>query len=152
DRLRRGLLRRRLHGVPCAPGPVSLHHESVNGWSTDQTAGRCKQLARQWCAWLKRQVPDWNIRPENIPVKIDADGLGSGVVDQAGEYNFIAVHGSGTACRSDDYPKVRSELWFNTAELARAGKVSFARLPAAVRQTLRQQALAVTWEVDGPGP
>src|SRR5262245_11195486 len=132
-------------------GPVSLHHESVNGWGTDQTAGRLKQLSRECCAYLKRLVPDWNLRPEDIPVKVDADGLGSGVVDQAGGFRFIPVHGLSPAPRSNDYPNVRSELWFNAAELARAGRLSVAGLPQEVRQTLKQQALAVTWKVDGQG-
>jgi hypothetical protein len=132
-------------------GPVSLHHESVNGWGTDQTAGRLKQLCREHCAVLKQEIPDWNIRPEDIPVKVDCDGLGSGVVDQKGEFRFLGISGSGASFRPVDYPNRRAELWFNAAEKARSGQLTLIRLPPEVRQVLRQQALAMTWKVDGQG-
>jgi len=132
-------------------GAVSLYHQSVNGWGLDQTAGRCKQLCREWCSYLKKSEPEWNIKPEDILVKIDVDGLGGGVVDQAGDYYFKGISSSNMSRWPADYPNKRSELWFAAAEKARTGQMGLARLPAKARQDLKQQALSVTWKVDGAG-
>lgn len=125
-------------------GAVSLHHEAANGWSTAQTAGRLKQLARQYAAVCSED-------PSVIPIKVDDDGVGGGVVDQAGDYNFIPINAGSSASRPADYPNRRSELWFQTASKAAAGLLSLARLPADVRQRLRQQAMAPTWKLDSAG-
>jgi hypothetical protein len=125
-------------------GPVSLHHESANGWSTSETAGRLKQLADQWgqhCGTEGKQ----------IIVKVDVDGLGAGVVDQRGDYQFIPISGASAALEQEHYPNRRSELWFATAERADEGRLSLARLPAEVRREIRRQAMAPTWRVDSQG-
>ena len=125
-------------------GPVSLHHESANGWSTTETAGRLKVLANQ----MGRLI---GVDGRQIPVKIDDDGVGGGVTDQADGYNFIAVSSGSKAIDEDGYPNRRSELWFATAERANDGQLSLARLPAEVRREMRRQALAPTWKLDGRG-
>jgi hypothetical protein len=125
-------------------GPVSLHHEAANGWSTSETAGRLKQLADRWgqhCGTEGRE----------LAVKVDDDGVGGGVVDQAGEYNFIPVSGASAAFESEHYPNRRSELWFATAERADEGRLSLARLPAESRREIRRQAMAPTWKLDNQG-
>jgi hypothetical protein len=82
-------------------GPVSLHHESMNGWSTSQTAGRLKQLCVQFAKWFndRQQTTRVKLQPEEIPVMIDADGVGGGVVDQADGFCFIPVSGAGSPGR-----------------------------------------------------
>jgi hypothetical protein len=132
-------------------GPVSLHHEERNGWTLDQTAGRLKQLCRELVAGLKREVPDWNIRPEDIPVHIDCDGLGVGVLDHREEFTWFEVHGMGRAADDQQFFNRRSELWFGPVGRARAGRLSLARLPAEVRQRLKRQAFAPLWKVNGSG-
>jgi hypothetical protein len=134
-------------------GPVSLHHESANGWDTAQTAGRLKQLCREWAAWATARLPANSapIPPERVLVKVDDDGLGGGVFDQHGEYQFIPIRAGSTADAPNDYPNVRSELWFVVADRARRGELSLAALPAKVRMELRLQALAPTWKLDSAG-
>lgn len=125
-------------------GPVSLHHEAVNGWSTSETAGRLKQLANQWgqhCGTEGRQVV----------VKVDDDGVGGGVVDQADGYQFRGLSASSEAVDPEAYPNRRSELWFAVAERADDGRLSLVRLPAETRRELRRQAMAPTWRLDSDG-
>lgn len=125
-------------------GSVSLHHESHNGWSTVQTAGRLKQLAAEYGARC-------GIDGRRVQVKIDDDGVGGGVVDQADGYRFDPVNAGTKAVEEDGYPNRRSELWFVTAELARHRRLSFARLAASDQRELRRQCMAPTWQVDNQG-
>ncbi|MCB0207719.1 MAG: hypothetical protein KDJ52_00225 [Anaerolineae bacterium] len=125
-------------------GPVSLHHEAANGWGTNETAGRLKQLADKWgqhCGTEGRQ----------IAVKVDDDGVGGGVVDQKEDYKFIPVSAASAAIEPERYPNRRSELWFAVAERADEGRLSLVRLPPEVRLELRRQAMAPTWKVDSQG-
>jgi hypothetical protein len=131
-------------------GPVSLFHETHNGWTLDVTAGRLKQLCREMTDYCVRKCQDLRLRPEDIPVKIDVDGLGGGVVDQAGDYNFIGVSGASTDCHQD-YKNVRTSLWFATVELAKQGKVNLAKLPRDMLALLRQQAMQPIWKVNAAG-
>lgn len=125
-------------------GPNSLHHESANGWGTDETAGRLKVLCNQW-GEKTHQLP------QQILCKIDDDGVGGGVVDQAGGYNFSGLSAANRAIDPEGYPNRRSELWFATAERAAEGNLSLARLPAEIRRELRRQAMAPTWKIDSQG-
>ncbi len=134
-------------------GSLSLHHESANGWSTAQTAGRLKQLAAEWAAWANRnQARDAApVEARKIPIYIDDDGVGGGVVDLAEGYCFIGVSAASIANRDEDYPNRRSELWFDVAERARQGKLVLRKLPAEVRLRLKTQALAPMWRLDAQG-
>lgn len=125
-------------------GPVSLHHESHNGWSTSQTAGRMKELSREYGARC-------GIDGRRMQWKVDDDGVGGGVVDQADGYWFEPVGAGARAVEAEDYPNRRSELWFVTADLARHRRISFARLAPADQRELRRQAMAPTWKVDNQG-
>jgi hypothetical protein len=125
-------------------GPVSLHHEAANGWSTAETAGRLKQLADQYgrhCGTEGRQ----------IVVKVDDDGVGGGVVDQRAGYRFVGLSANAVAVEPEGYPNRRSELWFAVAERAARGALSLARLDADTRRELRRQAMAPTWKLDSQG-
>lgn len=125
-------------------GPVSLHHEAANGWSTSETAGRLKQLANQYGQHSGTEG-------RTVAVKIDDDGVGGGVVDQADGYRFIAVGAGETAIEAEKYPNRRSELWFTVAERALRGDLSLARLDADTRRELRRQAMAPLWKLDSDG-
>lgn len=124
-------------------GGAALHHETHNGWSTDQTAGRLKQL----CGLHKQPGED----PKRIAVKVDDDGVGGGVTDQRGEYNFLAVSGASKALQEEDYPNRRSELWFTVAGRADKGDLDLSRLAPASLSLLRRQAMAPRWKVDSAG-
>ena len=135
-------------------GPVSLHHESANGWSTTETAGRLKQLAAQYAVWWNTEVRESSaekLKPQQVLVKIDDDGVGGGVVDQRGDYSFVPVSAAASALHPEDYPNRRSELWFTLRKRASEGRTSFARLPKDVRQRLRQQFMAPKWKLDSEG-
>lgn len=125
-------------------GPVSVHHERHNGWGVDQTAGRLKELCRE----LGKR---YDYLPERIPVKVDDDGVGGGVVDLRGEYQFVGVNAASVPRRPGDYPNKRSELWFQAVEKARKGLVALGHLPRADRTRLETQLLAPTWRLDGAG-
>lgn len=134
-------------------GPCSLHHERHNGWPTDRTAGRLKELAREWAAWHNRRLDPAAalLDPQCVRVKIDDGGVGGGVTDQADGFNFVPVTAQHPPCEPDRYDSTRSELWFAVAERARRGRLSLARLPRPVLARLRQQAMAPLWKLDGQG-
>jgi hypothetical protein len=125
-------------------GPVSLHHESANGWDTAQTAGRLKQVANEYGERC-------GIPGTDVLVKVDDDGIGGAVMDQRGEHRFVPVRASQVAFDYEGYPNRRSELWFAVSERANEGQLSLARLPAHVRQELRRQAMAPTYKVNSKG-
>lgn len=125
-------------------GPCSLHHESANGWDTAQTAGRLKQLARQWGQHC-------GIDGKDVLVKTDDDGVGGGVMDQREDFRFVGISAGSTALEYEGYPNRRSELWFSVAGRAADGQLSLARLPDGVRRELRRQAMAPTYKVNGKG-
>lgn len=125
-------------------GPVSLHHEAHNGWDTTRTAGRLKELAREYG---KRSGVDGN----RILVKIDDDGVGGGVVDQRDGYRFVPISAAARAIDSEGYPNRRSELWFAVAERAMSRDLDLSRLPKAVQAELRRQCMAPRWKLDSQG-
>lgn len=125
-------------------GPVSLHHEAANGWTTDITAGRLKQLADQWGRHC-------GVEGRRVLVKIDDDGVGGGVTDQRDGYRFVGIHAGSNAIETERYPNRRSELWFALAERALRGDLSLIKLAPETRIELRRQAMAPTWHLKSDG-
>lgn len=125
-------------------GPVSLHHEAHNGWDTVQTAGRLKELAREYGRHC-------GVDGVEIAIKVDDDGVGGGVYDQRDGYNFVRVNAGSKATDEEGYPNRRSELWFVTADRALHGQLDLSRLPASARRELRRQCMGPTWKVDSQG-
>ncbi|MCB1711066.1 MAG: hypothetical protein KDH96_00870 [Candidatus Riesia sp.] len=81
---------------------------------------------------------------EKIPVKIDANGVGAGVVDilyDAG-FNTVEIQVSGKAYEPEKYADIRSELWFNLRDKALDNMISFAGLPTYINNKLRIELLA----------
>jgi hypothetical protein len=124
-------------------GNCVLWHETHNGWSTSQTAGRLKSLAREY-----KQDGE---TPESIEIKIDDDGVGGGVVDQKGEFEFKPVSGAHVALMANDYPNRRSEMWFSVSERADRGWLDLSRLNANTLAIIRRQAMAPIWKLDSDG-
>ena len=125
-------------------GPVSLHHEAHNGWSTVQTTGRLKELSREYGNYT-------GMNPHDITVNVDDDGVGGGVVDNRDEYNFCPLSAASVAMEPEKYPNRRSELWFNVANRAMENRLSLARISVDVRRELRRQAMAPIWKLDSDG-
>lgn len=124
-------------------GACALHHETHNGWDTARTAGRLKQLCGQYAG----EGED----PRRVCVKIDDDGVGGGVTDQADGYRFFGCSGANRALEPAGYPNRRSEVWFVGAQLAGDNRMDLSRLSDDVRLLLRRQAMAPTWKVDSQG-
>ena len=111
------------------------------------------RLARENAKWAtdRRDRAAAPIDPDRIRIKVDDDGVGGGVVDQLGDFSVTPVSAAGAALDPEDYPNVRSELWFAVAERARRGRLSLARLTAAERRELKRQAMAPAWKLNGAG-
>jgi len=77
--------------------------------STMETAGRLIAFARKVKAEL---------------VKVDADGLGAGVVDRLREQGFpvAEVHFGGRAIEKDRFENKSAEMWWNLAEMLQKGE------------------------------
>lgn len=125
-------------------GPVSLHHEAHNGWRTNETAGRVKQLCAEW-------GQKTGVEAKKVKCKIDDDGVGGGVVDNAGGYAFYGVNAQSEAFEPEHYPRRRDELWFAVADRAIEGRVDFSQIEPEHLPELRRQFLAARWKIDGKG-
>lgn len=124
-------------------GSCVLHHETHNGWSTQQTAGRLKRLAKEFA------LPGQD--PLAARIQVDDDGVGGGVTDQRGEFDFAPIRGGQRAIEADGYPNRRSELWFAAADRAAEGRLDLSRLSATTQALLQRQLLAPTWRLDSQG-
>ena len=135
-------------------GPVVMSYEEHNGWGTDETAGRLKELAREWARWKTAQGhPNADpVSPRMVTIKVDDDGVGGGVVDQLKDgFTAVGVNSLGRASDRESYPNRRSELWFALTERARAGELNLGRLPLWVLAELKRQAMAPKWKLNGQG-
>lgn len=124
-------------------GPAVLHHETHNGWNTSQTAGGAKAAAKQ--------LVETGEDPQRVAIKVDDDGVGGGVTDQSGGWNFQAISGASRPVQAGDYPNRRSELWFSVAERADRGELDLSRLTPASRMLIRRQVMMPTWRIDAQG-
>jgi len=141
-------------------GPLSLHHESHNGWNVDKTAGRikelCSQYSHQYNSWA--QLPRPQMKPTDVDVLIEADGgLGVGVFshrDQFHRWKLVTVGGSSSIVdinNSKMYYNVRSQIWIEAARKAIAGQMDISRLAQDVKERLRLQLLSPSYEVRPDG-
>lgn len=125
-------------------GPVSLFHDAFQGQDTTRTAATLKQLCDRFAAQHRAD-------PRQVPVLIDESGVGGGVVDKRGTYNFRGVNAAWAAKDDLLYPNTRSELAFRFAALLEDGAVDFSRLAPAAVAEIRRQALWMTYKLDGRG-
>lgn len=125
-------------------GKKSILHETANGLDVQEVAGRLKRIANE----LGMQ---YRVNPKVIPIVIDDGGVGGAVLDLRGEYCFLPMNGSWRAQRAHEYPNRRSELWFDTADLARSGEVDISALPTTTLHELRRQAMSPVWKMDNQG-
>lgn len=130
-------------------GPCSYLHEDHSGWDTVRTADRLGQLADEWLAWQnnRRDPNEEPLTRKAIKIKVDDTGVGGGVTDMldANGYNAIPVNAGEKADDADRYPRIRDELWFLVAALARTGRLDLTRIPKKSLARLEVQALAPVW-------
>lgn len=125
-------------------GRRSIHHASFRKRDTGHTAGELKNLAQKF-------APLAQMDPKRIPILIDDNGLGGGVTDQAGGYNFIGINGQEASRDERYYKNVRSEMLFDLADGMGAGNVAIGELDRNTQSELRQQALGITYKLDSEG-
>ena len=126
-------------------GACALSHEAHNGWLTTQTAGRLKEIAINLMHGNRMNAQD------NVIIKIDDDGVGGGVTDMLEGWNAIGVNAGSAPTEKERYPNKRSELWFNTARMAREGNLDLSRLSAESKSKLRLQLMSPSWKLDSQG-
>ncbi len=128
-------------------GGASLHHEAGNGRPTTTTADRLKMTAHEW-------GEKYGVRPQAIPIAVDDCGVGGGVTDQLARdgWHVVPVNTAWSLdWFQDEYPNLRSALWFGLAEQAAEGNVSFARLSQQARDDLRVDLQSPVYVVDARG-
>ncbi len=134
-------------------GPCVVHLEEHSGWDTARTTARLKALAYEY-----RGPED----EKRVRVFIDEPGMGAGVVDHAGGFNFIGINPSAKstvgAGRTEflnvggsqveyKYANMRAQLWFDAFNVAKKeGLMDLSRLPKHQAAELKRQLLAQTYE------
>ena len=86
-------------------------------------------------------------------IKIDVTGglgVAPAVLLRTAGYNVIEVNSSSSA-RSDDYPNVRSELWFDLRDFARTKTLDLSRLSREQREPLIRELSTPKWKPDAKG-
>jgi len=134
-------------------GTHSLAHERHNGWLEDQSAGRLKVMCAELAARASARQPSGKapVRPQDIPVHYDGDGRGGSLATHKGDFKFVSIKASSDPRAAGKFPNRRSELWFGTVMLARAGQVNLSRLDRDAQNRLRQEAMSPRWKLDAAG-
>lgn len=133
-------------------GPCSIDHSEFNGQDLNATMDRCRKLAKKAAAFANKLRPS-PVDEFRIPIKVDDDGLGGGVVDvlRADGYAVVGIKAATKAVATEDYPARRDELWFTVAEMARCGELDLSRLSVETLDTMQTQALAPLYRLDSKG-
>jgi hypothetical protein len=143
------------HAIHGRWGAISVYHETSNVMDPARIFTRVKEAARL-VADLANQHRPWTaalVKPKDIDIKLDDDGVGGavGAFLRADGYHAYQI---GAGCSANDperYPRRRDELWFVTAEKAKQGLVNLSLLDRTTKARLRQQLLAPAWEPDPAG-
>lgn len=130
-------------------GCCSLAHEDHGGWDSVPVATRLMEMADELTKWANK-LRDRNaepIDPKKIRLKVDDTGVGFGVssVLRANGYNCVPINSGSVAAASNKYPRKRDELWFDTRDRAKKGRLDLTRLPTKRQNALMVQALAPIW-------
>jgi len=126
-------------------GPCVLKCIAYNGQSTSITMGYIIEMIKELI------LPHENIK--GIPIKIDDDGVGGGLVDQleAEGWNVVPVNAGSIAFDPQTYKSRRSELWWATRERAEEMQIDLSRLDPENLAELRRDLLAVRYKMNGKG-
>lgn len=149
-------------------GSLSLSHGARQGLRTTEMTGWVIETATELAQLVnERRKNERAGRPiviaQEIPLKIDDDGVGGGVVDQLFEqgFNVIPVGAGSVPQDPARYLNKRSELWFTTVRRAIEGGVAFcelgsdgiaySRLDTDAVSRLKLQAMAPKWKLGPKG-
>lgn len=139
-------------------GPLSVHHESHNGWGPQRIADKIQELSVQWAAWYNAQATADGfgrppLRGSEVRVVIELDGPGAAVLDLCngrGAWGGIKV---AEASQKYDglgipmYANIRSEMWFAGRDKALAGNMDLHLLPQNVLARLEDQLLTPAYKL-----
>lgn len=98
-------------------GEETLGWDAVNGFNLDETAGRLPEvLARM------------GLGKADVEVRVDATGLGGGLVDilEGAGWDVVGVNFGGASSDTEQWPNMRHELWWQLAERFREGRIGIA--------------------------
>jgi hypothetical protein len=135
-------------------GPLSVHHESHNGWLPKKLADRVKRLCVEWAAiynsWAT--IPSRpQLAPKDVKVIVELDGPGVAVLDRCdgfGHWTGLKVAEASEVFDSMNNPRYsnkRSEMWMEADAKAREGKMDLSRLSQDVKDRLRTQLLTPSY-------
>lgn len=127
-------------------GMVSLAHETHNGWDTVRVAERLMTVAGE----LGKHA---SVDRKRVPLKIDDDGVGGGVVDylRSSSYNVQPINAGSASHDPTRYRNRRSEMWFDVMNLAKDGLLDLSRLDKTSLSNIRRQCMAPKWKVIAGG-
>lgn len=139
-------------------GCYSVSHLEANGWSGPRKKGEVIQLCRELTDLVNRALEQagkqTRCTPMDIRIKIDDAVGGRDLVGHLQELGYNAVDINASTTEGVDlrkYPKMRSQLWFQTVKKGEAGLVKFGLLPKRQIVELKLQAMAPEWQLDGAG-
>jgi len=137
-------------------GDRSLLHESHHGRRLTWITGRAVELAREYTDLtnsLRRAADMEEMVYSQVPIKVDDESVGAGITDMLYEAEMfvIPIRSNHNAHAWDKYPEKRSELWFQSALRAAAGKMSLAKLDAITLKRLKSQLMAPQWWLNSKG-
>src|ERR1700688_726962 len=131
------------HAIHGRWGNCSIHHETANTMDAVKIAARLRDAARKLAAYATARLPQGRepVKPQEIQINIDDDGTGNAIVAILGRdgYNIQGIGAGCSATKPAQYPRRRDELWFETADRARKGRLDVSRLDRTVKQRLKQQ-------------
>lgn len=132
-------------------GGVSLHHQAFNGQDTVRTTDIVQSLALT----IGSEFSDTLLSPRNsVIIAVDVVGIGAGVFDQLRARGFqrvVAVNTVKVLSEREDYPNLRSALWFGFANECKKGNIALGNLPKAVLADLRRELTAPVYTMDVRG-
>lgn len=127
-------------------GPTVIMAEEYGGLSTTEVANLVMIKARELSALN-------NMDERSIPLKIDLNGLGAGVVDTLydAQYNVLDIDVNRKAMNTDKYHTVRSELWFEAVNLANDNQMTLYKLDSYTKNKIRNELLAPHYSINASG-
>jgi hypothetical protein len=136
-------------------GNRSWHHETSNTMDAVTIAGRLREVCQEAARRVNavRPAEAHPVRPEQIPIRIDDDGVGRAIAAMLArdKYNVTPIGAGTTASAPARYPRRRDELWFQVAAKAEQGGVWLGDLPRADQRRLKAQLMAPEWHLDNQG-
>jgi hypothetical protein len=142
-------------GIHATWGAVSVHHETSNTMEPVTLFKRVKAVCADMAALANKHRPNTAqpVRPQQVPVAIDDDGVGHTLTSflKAEGYTVFPVSAASSAARPADFPNKRSEIWFQAAAKAKTGQVWLGLLDRPTQRRLKQQLMAPEWEQNPAG-